>query len=33
MLRAGIRNGIKTVYLHAINFKRIALCHLLLIRL
>ena len=31
MLRASIRNGIKTVYLHAINFKRIALCHLLLI--
>ena len=24
MLRASIRNGIKTVYLHAINFKRIA---------
>ena len=23
MLRASIRNGIKTVYLHAINFKRI----------
>ena len=26
-------NQIKAVYLHAINFKRIALCHLLLIRL
>ena len=23
MLRASIRNGIKTVYLHAINFKMI----------
>jgi hypothetical protein len=33
ILRVNIRNGIKTVYLHAINFKRIALCHLLLIRL
>jgi len=33
MLRAGIWGGIKTVYLRAINFKRIALCHLLLIKL